>query len=76
MFEFEEKLEWFYIFTDKIKWKFWPFRWIFIKNKYHWNINDYEIDEWKYPWYKYSFWFWNNSIFIISLDWTVELIKI
>ncbi len=77
MFYSKQEKEKYYIWSDKIKWKFWPFIWIYCKNKYLW---DYYIDnkqfyllEKKYPAYKYSFWFLKNKLFIINKKW-IEII--
>ncbi len=66
MFKYEVKNKQYWIGSDNIKWLFWPFTWIFIKNKYIWDINENMIDENKYPWYKYSIWVRKKEIFIIS----------
>jgi len=75
MFEYELRDEWYYIFMDKLKWKFWPFKWVFVKNQYFWNINKDNVDEDKYPWYKYSIWISNSSMFIIWKDKKVEIVR-
>lgn len=75
MFEYEFKNNWYYIFIDNLKWKFWPFKWIFVKNKYLWNINNSMVNEDKYPWYKYSIWLSEDSLFIIWKDKNIEIIK-
>ena len=75
MFYFEENLNKYFIYTDKIKWKFWPFKWIYVKNKIYWNFSD-KIDVNNYPWYKYSIWIWEKMIFIIWLDWIIDIINI
>lgn len=64
----------YYIYSDNIKGKFGPFNWIYIKNKYLWDINPINIDENKYPGYKYSIWVNNNKLFIINENW-IEKIK-
>jgi hypothetical protein len=66
----------YYISSDTIKGVFWPFSWIFVKNKYLWNIKKWLIDEKKYPWYKYSIWIGKKYIFIIWLKWIEKLEKI
>lgn len=83
MFYYKKEKDKYYIWSDKIKWKFWPFKWIFCKNKYLTSPlvsfivekDDLKQLEKKYPWYKYSFWFWENSkIFIIWLEGIEEII--
>jgi len=66
MFYYEEKNNKYYIWTDKIKWKFWPFSWIYIKNKILWDFPS-KFNTKDYPAYKYSIWIWENKIFVISL---------
>jgi hypothetical protein len=65
----------YWISSDKIKWNFWPFNWVFVRNRYLWNIEKTIVNEKKYPWYKYSFWVWKEKIFIISENW-IEKIKL
>lgn len=75
MFYYEE-ISWeYYIWSDKIKWKYWPFLWIYVKNKIHWKFLD-KIDINKYPWYKYSIWIWSNKMFVIWIDWIDKVIEI
>ena len=70
MFYYKKEDEWYYVWADKIVWKFWPFLGIFCKNKYFWTMHDVGNEyihslEKKYPWYKYSFWETKTNIFII-----------
>ena len=75
MFYYEE-LSWgYYIWTDKIKWKYWPFYWIYVKNKVFGKFLD-KIEFKKYPWYKYSIWIWDKKVFIIWLEWIDEVINL
>ena len=65
MFYYKKEKNKFFIWSDKIKWKFGPFLWIFCKNKYLWDILEYKDLESKYPWYKFSFWVSEDKLFII-----------
>lgn len=65
MFEYKKIDEKYFISSDKIKWYFWPFNWVFVKNKYLWDIDKSLIDEKSFPGYKYSIWIYNNNLFII-----------
>lgn len=76
MFYYEEKNGFYYIFSDKIKWKFWPFLWIFCKNKYLWKISENKELEKKYKWYKFSFWITKNKIFIIWKEGIFEVLEV
>lgn len=66
MFYYKKEKQGYYIWSDNIKWKFWPFLGIFCKNKYFWVIKETQKLEKNYPWYKYSFWVSENRIFIIN----------
>ena len=68
MFEYKKKSSYYWITSDNIKWNFWPFSWIYIKNKYIWDIDKGLINENKFPGYKYSIWIYNNTLFIIWLN--------
>jgi len=74
MFEYKKKWNYYWITGDKIKGEFWPFIWIFCRNKYIWNINNSLVDEKKYPWYKYSIWIYNNTLFIIWKYWIENIV--
>lgn len=76
MFEYKIESDKYWITSNKIKWEFWPFIWVFVKNKYIWNIVEWVIDEKKYPWYKYSVWVWNNNFFIIWKQGIVDVLKL
>lgn len=76
MFYYREEKWSFFIKIDKSSWEYGPFSWVYVKNKYLWDINKSLIDDKKYPWYKYSFWVWNDYLFIIWLEGLEDLIKI
>ena len=67
MFYYEQKKHKYYIWSDKSIWKYWPFEWIYVKNKEFW-ITYKDIDYWKYPWYKYSIWIGIEKIFLLNED--------
>ena len=83
MFHYREDKNMYYISSNKIKWEFWAFIWIFCKNRYITSPlaplligeGDLKKLEKKYPWFKYSFWFTKNKIFIISKKWIEKIIK-
>jgi len=83
MFEYKKKWDYYWITSYKIKGEFWPFVWIFCRNKYlnsplvplfvgEGNLKELEK---KYPWYKYSFWIYNNTIFIIWKEWIENILS-
>lgn len=72
MFYYKKEKELYYIWADAIKWKFWPFKWIFVKNKYFWEI---EKDFDKYPAYKYSVWVSKDKVFVVWSKWVVEILN-
>ncbi len=74
MFYYKKEREWYYVWSDKILWKFWPFLGVYCKNKYFWDITENNNLEKKYPWYKYSFWETGNKIFIINKNWIEEIL--
>jgi len=83
MFEYTKKWNYYWITSDKIKGEFWPFVWIFSRNKYIisplapfllWE-NDKKKLEKKYPWYKYNYWFTKDKIFIINKNWIENIIS-
>lgn len=76
MFEYKKINNNYWITSDKIKWDFWPFKWVFVRNKYLWEVDKYLIDEKEFPWYKYSIWIWYNNLFIIWLDWIENVLKL
>ncbi len=77
MFYYKIQKNNFYIWSDKIKWKFWPFLWVFVKNTFLWNFEEkYKSLEKKYPWYKFSIWIWNKKIFIIWEEWLEKILAI
>jgi len=76
MFYYKQKKEKYYIWSDKIKWEFWAFIWIYCKNKYLWEYKENKELEKKYPWYKFSFWFTKTKIFIISKSWIEKIINL
>jgi len=75
---YNKKEKWyFYIWSDNIKWKFWPFNAIFSKNRSFWIIKNIDFLEKKYPWYKYNYGLTeNNSLFIINKNWIEKILKI
>jgi hypothetical protein len=75
MFHYTVEKDLYYISSNKIKWKFWAFVWIFCKNRYIWKVEENPELEKKYPWFKYSFWFTKTKIFIISKSWIEKIIK-
>jgi hypothetical protein len=80
MFQYKKEKDLFYIWSDKSKWKFWAFIWIFCRNRYlwettlEWKINNIELEK-KYPWYNFSFWYTKTKIFIISKKWIEIILK-
>ncbi len=75
MFKYKKDKFGYWISSDKINGEFWPFSWVFVKNKYLWNIDKSKVDELKYPWYKYSLWIWKSKLFIIWLNWIENIIN-
>lgn len=71
MFHYKKDKDLYYVWSDKNKWKYWAFIWIFCKNRYLWDTtnnlktNNIELEK-KYPWYEYSFWYTKNKVFIIN----------
>jgi len=76
MFEYKIESNKYWLTSDKIKWEYWPFDGLFVKNKYLWDINSSFFDEKEYPGYKYSVWKLKNKLFVIWLEGIVEIIKI
>ena len=74
MFYYKENKFWYFIYSDKIKWEFWPFEGIFCKNKFLWNLKKNLELEKKYPWFKYSLWFSWKKIFVIWKSWLENII--
>jgi len=74
MFYYEEKKKKYYIWSDKSVWKYWPFEWVYVKNKEMWNT-DKSIDYGQYPWYKYSVWIWENKIFLFNESWIEKIFE-
>ena len=74
MFQYELK-EWrYWLWWDKT-WKFWPFSWVYVKNKLLWDFPcTFNIS--KYPWYKYCIWKWKKFIIIVNKNWFQKLEKI
>ena len=76
MFEYKKISDKYWITSNKTKWEFWPFDWIFVKNKYLWDIDKTKIDEKEFTWYKYSIWVYKNSIFVVWLGGIERIVKI
>lgn len=74
MFYYKEEKKKYYIWSDKSIWQYWPFEWIYVKNK-EFGIVEKNIDYQEYLWYKYSIWFWENKIFILSENWLEDIIE-
>ena len=89
MFYYKENKFWYFIYSDKIKWEFWPFEGIFCKNKFLTSPLTLETSplapllrgegkikelEKKYPAYKYSLWFSWKKIFVIWKSWLENII--
>jgi len=84
MFYYRKKWENYYIWSDNIKWKFWPFLGIICKNKYLWYTGKVKITklwekqnflEEKYSFIYNSFWFSEDKIFVINEYWIKEILK-
>lgn len=69
----KDSKEKYWIWNDCVKWKFGPFKWIYSKNNFNWNIDKSMIDISRYPGYKYSIWIWEKNIFVIDEKWWVEI---
>jgi len=66
MFYYKKEKDKYYIWSDEISGKFWPFVGVFVKNKFLWKVLEkYKNLEKEYPWYKFSFWIWEEKIFIL-----------
>lgn len=76
MFEYKELSNNYWITHDKIKGSFWPFEWIFIKNKYLWIEIETDLLATKYMNYKYSIWIYKNTIFVLSATGIERVIEI
>ena len=76
MFHYTEEKGIYYVTSNKIKWKFGGFIWIYCKNRYIWKIIENKELENKYPWFKYSLWFTKNKIFVINKSSIEKIIKI
>ena len=75
MFHYRVEKDLYYISSNKIKWDFWAFIWIYCKNRYLWKVEVNKELEKKYPWFKYSLWFTKTKIFIIWKNWIEKIIK-
>lgn len=75
MFQYEIDNSWkYWIWSDKISGRFWPFAWIYIKNSIHWDFQN-EFDFSIYPWHKYSIWKTEKSYFVIWINWLKDILK-
>ena len=77
MFSYKEKNNNYYISSDKIKWNFWPFLWIYVKNKSFWKdiLEIWNLEK-NYPNYKYAFGITDNKLFIINLESIEKIINL
>jgi hypothetical protein len=84
MFYYKKEKQNYYIWSDEIKWKFWPFVWIICKNKYLWNTwkiqetklwKEQNFLEKKYSFFDYSFWFSEDKIFVINKNWIEKILN-
>ncbi len=74
MFYYEEIENKYYIWTDKTKGKYWPFCWIYVKNKRLWDtLESFQVEN--YPGYKFAIWFWENKICVINTSEIYEIIN-
>lgn len=74
MFYLEKKEQWYFIWNDESKGKFWPFLSVFCKNILYWE-NIFWVDLQKYPWYKYSLGFSKNRVFILDEKSQIEFLN-
>lgn len=73
MFYNEKNSEWFFIWNDNTKGKYWPFLWIFCKNILLWeNLHKIELE--KFPAYKFALWFTKNRVFILEENGNLEIL--
>jgi hypothetical protein len=84
MFYFTKEKNNYYIWSDNIKWKFWPFKGIISKNKYLWDTwkikktnlwKEQNFLEKKYSFFKYNFGFSEDKIFVINKNWIEKIIN-
>ncbi len=72
MFYYKKDKDKYYIWNDKIKGKFWPFPWVFVKNKILWKIkSDFPLKN--YPVHKFALGFSEKKVFVL---WEESLEKI
>ena len=75
MFHYRTDKNMYYIKTNKKKWEFWAFAWIYCKKRYMWEVEENKELEAEYPGGEFCYWFTKGKIMIIGAKWVEKVIK-